>query len=103
MYEEMIEAYERGESCAFISIDQSAAYELIDHEILIEKMKIIGADEDTIELMISYLENRQQYVEIETKSSQWMDNEQATNRLWTDRPQNTLLIIVPSQNFTLDI
>ena len=37
MHEEMIEAYGRGESCAFIAIDQSAAYELIDHEILIEK------------------------------------------------------------------
>ena len=62
MYESMIEAYENGQACALVPLDQSQAYDLIDHPILLERLIIIGADDSTIQLMGSYLSNRSQYV-----------------------------------------
>ena len=75
MYESMIEAYENGQVCALVSLDQSLAYDLIDHQILVERLKVIGANDMTVKLMTSYFNDRKQYVEIETKSSSWLENE----------------------------
>ena len=63
----MVENYERGDLSALITIDQSAAYDLVDHQILLSKMKIIGANQRTIKWLQSYLSNRTQVVEIDTK------------------------------------
>ena len=70
----MIEAYENRQVAALVSLDQSLAYVLIDHFIMKERLRIIGADEKTVALLASYLEGRSQYVELETKSSPRLKN-----------------------------
>lgn len=53
---------ELGNTNAIIAIDQSAAYDIVDHSILLKKLKILGFNTSAIELFKSYLEDRQQTV-----------------------------------------
>ena len=61
---------ENNEEIAAIAMDQSAAYDLIDHPILIKKMIILGFQPDTIKWFVSYLADRQQQVQIDGAKSQ---------------------------------
>ena len=47
-------------------MDQSLAYDLVDHRILLQKLETLGLDRLSIQLMRSYLENRQQSVQVES-------------------------------------
>ena len=51
---------------AIISTDLSAAYDTINHKILIDKLKFYGFKGKDLALMKSYLNERKQYTEIET-------------------------------------
>ena len=55
-------AWEGGESCLGIFIDFRKAFDTVDHDILIEKMRHMGIRGVPLELMKSYLKNRKQYV-----------------------------------------
>ena len=46
-------------------LDQSKAYNLVDHEILLRKMAAIGFDIRAIQLMKAYLSERKQYVQLQ--------------------------------------
>ena len=59
------EKVENGEDLAVIIIDQSAAYDTIDHGLLVEKLKILGFQPNSIKYMQNYLCNRQQSVYID--------------------------------------
>ena len=59
------EKVERGEELAIIIIDQSAAYDTIDHELLLKKMEKLGFSQDTIEYFTNYLNQRRQQIHIE--------------------------------------
>ena len=48
-----------------VQLDQSAAYDVVLHKILIEKLKILGFDQNSITLMKSYCSNRHQIVNVE--------------------------------------
>ena len=61
---------ENNEEVAAIAMDQSAAYDIIDHEILVKKMEILGFQPDTLEWFRSYLANRQQQVQIDGAKSE---------------------------------
>ena len=50
---------------AILALDQSAAYDMVDHEILINKMRLIGMNVNAINWMKSYLSNRRQCVEVD--------------------------------------
>jgi hypothetical protein len=52
-----------------ILIDLSAAYDMVDHFLLIKKLKHLGVHENSLKWFISYLKNRTQLVEIETVRS----------------------------------
>ena len=60
---------ENGKENAILVLDQSAAYDVICHHKLIEKMKILGWDENAILYFQSYLENRMQSVTVDTFQS----------------------------------
>ena len=53
-----------------IALDQSACFEIIQHSILLKKMKWIGFDESTCKLIESFLSERKQYVHINAKDSE---------------------------------
>ena len=50
-------------------LDQRAAYDLLDHSILLRKLAIYNFDQNTIIWFQSYLSERSQTVQVETKQS----------------------------------
>ena len=58
---------------AALLLDQSAAYDLLDHSILLEKLANYDFDENSIEWFCSYLTGRSQLVQVETKQSSLLD------------------------------
>ena len=54
-------------------LDQSAAYDLLDHPILLKKLELYNFDENSIRWFKSYLSNRSQAVQVETKQSSLED------------------------------
>ena len=55
------------------SKDLSAAYDTINHKILLKKLEYCGVSGTELELFKSYLSNRKQYADINTKKSEMID------------------------------
>ena len=53
-----------------IFLDLSKAFDTIDHNIVIHKLRFYGLDGSTLLLFESYLSNRRQYVEIDEMQSE---------------------------------
>ena len=68
--EEAFEAMERGEVMGIVTLDQSAAFDVIEHCILDRKLKLYGFDPHALGWFRSYLRNRSQYVALETSESE---------------------------------
>ena len=49
--------------------DLSAAFDIVEHEKLLGKLKSYGFIKSALNLLSSYLTNRYSYVEVETKKS----------------------------------
>ena len=62
-------ASEMSEMSAVLLLDQSAAYDLLDHHIILEKLRLYGFDECSISWFKSYLGGRTQFVQVESKLS----------------------------------
>ena len=60
-----MEDLEAGNTIGISMYDQSAAYDVCDHRILIEKLKLLGLENDAIEWMQSYLCDRTQSVMVD--------------------------------------
>ena len=60
MYNVWIEQMEEGKLVGIMLIDQSAAFDLCDHFLLVEKMKLLGVEENAACWMESYLSKRSQ-------------------------------------------
>ena len=69
LHDRLVEALETGEEVALLQLDQSKAYDLISHHILLEKLRILKFSEKTILTIQSYLHERRQYVQIENADS----------------------------------
>ena len=65
MYDVWNEAQAQGKVSATVMLDLSAAFDVVDSFILVEKMKLYGFDESSIQLLSSYLANRSQMVLID--------------------------------------
>ena len=57
---------EDGQDAVALIIDQSLAYDLVDHTILVKKLEALGLDKHSILLMKSYLGQRQQSTQVES-------------------------------------
>lgn len=68
-----LQAAEDMKLTAALLLDQSAAYDLLDHPILLRKLAAYNFDESSIKWFQSYLGNRSQSVQVETKQSQSQD------------------------------
>ena len=62
MYSSWVEAYEQDKVTAVVLLDMSAAFDLVDKTILIEKLKLYGLDSSSSAWMESYLSSRSQQV-----------------------------------------
>ena len=60
MYNNWIKQMEEGKLVGMMMIDQSAAFDLCDHHLLVEKLKLMGIDQKAACWMDSYLHGRSQ-------------------------------------------
>ena len=60
MYNNWVEHMEEGKLVGVMMIDQSAAFDLCDHQLLIEKLKLMGIQGEAAFWMESYLQGRSQ-------------------------------------------
>ena len=75
LFDLWLEAAEHHELSAVCLLDQSAAYDLLCHAILGEKLKLYNFDDASIAWITSYLSDRTQQVQIESKVSSPLDCE----------------------------
>ena len=64
-------AAEAKEIAVSLSLDQSSAFDCISHKIMLDKLRLYGFNEDSIQWIDSYLRNRSHFVEIGTKKSEF--------------------------------
>ena len=67
MYDMFLEAANEKKLTAALLLDQRAAYDLLDHSILLKKLASYNFDQRSIKWFQSYLSERTQSVQIETK------------------------------------
>ena len=65
MYDKWVRAASRGQVSGVILLDLSAAFDLVDSEIMIKKLRIYGLKEDILAWVLTYLTNRHQAVWID--------------------------------------
>ena len=70
LYDLWLEAAEKQELSAALLLDLSAAFDLVDHSILLQKLKLYNLSDSSLKFMESYLSNRNQIVQVETKQSE---------------------------------
>ena len=68
--EDALEAMDTGQILGIVTLDQSAAFDVIEHSILEKKMRLYGFNEHTLNWFRSYLKDRMQYVALETSKSE---------------------------------
>ena len=65
MYDTWVEAADRGEMTGVCLLDQSAAFDVVDPDLFLEKLKLYGFQQDTTKRVRSYLSGRIQCVSID--------------------------------------
>ena len=70
MHSDIVEALGEGSMTALIILDLSAAFDVIDHPILLKRLEFsFGIKENALTLVKSYLPDRTQYVSVAKKTS----------------------------------
>ena len=69
LYDRWATAANKGLYIGILCMDMQAAFDLVDTPILLNKLRKYGADYKTIKWIKSYLEEREQFVNIETANS----------------------------------
>ena len=69
LFEDLLEAKSMNKEIMILLYDLSAAYDTVSHKILLDKLKLYGFEENAIRWVKSYLENRQQFVQIAGQQS----------------------------------
>ena len=70
MYDDWLTGIDNGEMAAAMMIDLSAAFDLVNHELLLKKLKLLGFDEKSIAWFANYLKGRSQRVTIDGQMSE---------------------------------
>ena len=73
MYDTWVEEVEDGKMVGVLLCDQSAAFDLFDHFLLTEKLRLLGLEDDTLIWILSYLSGRRQSCFIDGKLSSPLD------------------------------
>ena len=69
MYDTWLDALEGDDLAGVCMVDMSAAFDVVDTEILLEKLKLYGFDQNTIQWTLSYMTHRSQGVYIDGSMS----------------------------------
>ena len=72
MYNQWIQAASSGQTSGVVFLDLSAAFDLVDSKILIEKLKIYGVKDDMLEWVKSYMNERFQAVWVDSVMSDFV-------------------------------
>ena len=64
MYDTWVGAVDEGELSGACLLDMSAAFDIVDHPLLLQKLALYGFDDGSLEWIHSYLSNRRQCVSI---------------------------------------
>ena len=62
MYDGWVEAADRGELTGVCLLDMSAAFDVVNHQLLLQKLRLYGFSQDSLAWMFSYLSGRRQSV-----------------------------------------
>ena len=60
MYDTWVQAVDKGELAGVCMLDMSAAFDVVDHGILLDKLKLYGFDGMAVQWMSNYLSGRSQ-------------------------------------------
>ena len=66
------QALDKGIDMLTLLVDQSAAFDIVEHKTLIRKLNSIGLSGDSLSLITDYLHNRKQTVSVETFTSDYL-------------------------------
>ena len=69
MYDTWAECVERGDMAGVMMLDLSAAFDLVDHHLLLQKLELMGFDRTAVVWLWSYLHARSQCVYVDGKVS----------------------------------
>ena len=69
MFDTWAESVERGDMAGVMMLDLSAAFDLVDHQLLLQKLELMGFDQSAVVWMWSYLHARSQCVYVDGKLS----------------------------------
>ena len=72
MYDTWVQAVDKGELSGVCMLDMSAAFDVVDHGILLDKLKLYGFDEKSVKWMKNYLSGRTQAVCIDGSLSPFL-------------------------------
>ena len=73
MYDNWVNGLERGNMTGVMMIDLSAAFDLVDHPLLLQKLELLGFDNHAVMWMWSYLTGRSQSVYVDGKLSDFQE------------------------------
>ena len=65
IYDKLLELVNQGQEAALVLLDQSKAYNLVQHSILLQKLAAIGLKDKSLTLMEDFLSERKQFVQIQ--------------------------------------
>ena len=65
MYDVWLDSLEKGEMAGVCFLDMSAAFDIVDHPLLMEKLSLYGFESDVLDWVDSYLSGRVQCVSID--------------------------------------
>ena len=69
IYSNLLQYLEDDIDSVFIQLNQSKAYDVFDHDLLLQKMSVLGFNTKTLNIFKSYLSERLQYVVVDSFES----------------------------------
>ena len=73
MYDNWVDAAEKKKFTGICLLDLSAAFDVVNHSLLLQKLRLYGFSEHSLNLIHSYLSDRKQTVHIDGKQSTWLN------------------------------
>ena len=73
LYDRWADEVERDKMVGVLICDQSAAFDLCDHRLLVEKLRLLGMDDTAADWVWSYLSGRKQSCQVDGKLSSPLD------------------------------